>query len=232
MKKNLSLVIAVLFMAAPFMVSVADAQPDYSKAVIKQMKKECKKKTKQLSSEKWEVFGSSHSLEGALMVHYEKLMAEGVTEMVGFATSTQKNIGSAKLLQDAVEKYASLHSQNIKGRTVTKHGSEVSDEDIIEIDNFLQGFDSKVQGAIRGELKPSFMIYRQVSTPSGKPSYEFEGYFLVDTEAAHQARLRAMEEMLKEQEAMHKLSDKTAKWIKEAFEEEEGLMSDDELIGK
>ena len=217
MKKLLSILLVALIAAAP---SLVEAKSAYSKQLQKQRKKEYKEKMNKLKKEGWQVFGSSHTLDVVLLEHYEKLMEEGIDELVGFATSTQKNIGSAKLLQDAAEKYASLQGQELKGRTVTEHGSELSEEDLIELDSFLQGFGGKVQKEIAGELKPSYMIYRPSKTPSGKPCYEFEGYFIVDLESAHQARMKAMKNMMAEQKAMHQIADKTAKWIEEAFAED------------
>ena len=218
MKRILSIALSLFLLAAPSMV---DAQSAYSKRLEKQRKKEYKAKIKTLEKGGWQVFGSSHTMEVALLEHYDKLCVEGVYELSGYATSSQKNIGSAKLLQDATEKYASLQGQTMRGRTVTEHGSEMTEDDIIELDNFLQGFDAKVQAEIKGELKPSYMIYRKSTTANGKPCYEFEGYFIVNEEAAHRARVKAMEAMMKEQAAMHKLSEKTAKWIQEAFEEDD-----------
>ena len=43
----------------------------------------------------------------------------------------------------------------------------------------------------------------------------------MNTAAAHKARMEAMQVMMNEQAAMQKLSDKTAKWIQEAFDAEE-----------
>ncbi len=227
MKKVLSMIIAALFLASPSLVTVADAQSAYSKRLEKQRKKEYKEKIKKLTKEGWLIFGSSHTMEVALLEHYDRLCVEGVYELSGYATSSQKNIGSAKLLQDAAEKYASLQGQEMRGRTVTEHGSEMTEDDIIELDNFLQGFDAKVQTEIKGELRPSYMIYRKATTANGKPCYEFEGYFIVNQEAAHKARVKAMEAMMKEQAAMHKLSEKTAAWIKEAFEAEDGTAAEE-----
>lgn len=210
-------------LAAPTMV---EAQSAYSKQLQKQCKKEYKAKVKKLNKEGWQVYGTSHTLEVALLTHYDKLAVEGTEELSAAATSTMKNIGTAKLMQDASEKYASQMGQALKGRTVTEHGSEQTEEDIMEMDQFLQGFESKVKAEINGELKPSYMLIRPSKTASGKDCWEFEGYFLINQEAAHKARMRAMQEMMQEQKAMHKLSEKTAKWIQEAFDaEEEALMT-------
>lgn len=213
--------IFAVLMAAIVCLSFSSVEAkSISKVLEKQRTKEYKAKVKKLNKEGWQIFGSSHTIEVALLSHYEKLMQEGVNEQVGTATSSMKNIGTAKLLQDACEKYATQQGSEIKGLTVTEHGSEMTEEDLMEMDQFLQGFESKVSAEINGELKPSYVIYRQVKTPSGKAAYEFEGYFIVDQESAHKARMKAMKAMMQEQEAMHKLSAKTQEWIHEAFDKD------------
>jgi len=223
MRKLLLMLVAGLLIAAP---SQVDAASYYQKQLKKRVKKEYKEKVKKYNKEGWQVFGSSHTIEVVLLNHYEKLTDEDCEELVGYATSSQKNIGSAKLIQDALEKYAALQGSNIKGRTVTEHGSDLTESDLIELDNFLQGFDSKIQTDIQGEVKPSFMLYRESKTASGKPCYEFEGYYIVNVADAHRIRMKALEAQFQEQAAMHKLSEKTSQWVKEAFEEEEAQFLD------
>ena len=70
MKKIFSLLVAALILAAPTMV---EAQSAYSKQLQKQRKKEYKAKVKKLNKEGWQVYGTSHTLEVALLTHYDKL---------------------------------------------------------------------------------------------------------------------------------------------------------------
>ena len=185
----------------------------------KTMQKACKAKTKELTKGGWAIMGSSYTLDMALAKHYEKM--DGKQEIAGQAISTQKNIGSAKLQQDAIEKYATQIGMSIKGRVTTQHGSQVSSDAMEEIDSFLQGFDGKVQAELKGELQLSYMIYREAKQPNGKPCYEFEGYFIVDIDAAFQAREKAFNQMLAETQAHQKISKETAEWVQEAFEEDQ-----------
>lgn len=215
MKRIFSILFAALICISYSTVEASS----YSKQLEKQRKKEYKAKIKKLTKEGWSIFGSSHTLEVALLTHYDKLCVEGVHEQVGTSVSSMKNIGTAKLLQDASEKYATQMGQEVHGLTVTEHGSEMTEEDLMEMDQFLQGFESKVQAEINGEMKPSYIIYRETKTPSGKAAYEFEGYFIVDQEAASKARIKAYKAMMAEQAAMHALSEKTQEWINKAFAE-------------
>lgn len=219
MKKIVLMLVAAMF----FGVSTVEAQ--YSKMLEKQMKKEYKAKMKELSQGGWQVMGTSHSLEVALLKHYDALTQDDVYELEGVSTSSQKNIGTAKLQQDALEKYATSLSSSLKGRTVTEHGSALSEDDMIELDNFLQAFENKVQAEVNGDLKQSFTVFRE-TTLNGKKVYEFKGYFLVNKAKADADLLEAMKQQLAiakmqmKQQALHNSAEKTIKFLEEAFEKE------------
>ena len=66
MKKILVAILVLSFLAVPAM----NAQ---SRQLKKQLKKEYKLKIKKYSKEDWEVFGTSRTLEVALLMHYDKL---------------------------------------------------------------------------------------------------------------------------------------------------------------
>lgn len=217
MKKIFSLLMTAILCISFSTVDAASSP--YAKQLKKQRQKEYKAKLKEIKKGGWQIFNTSHTLEVALLTHYEKLMEEGVYEQASNSMSSLKNIGTAKLLQDACEKYATEIGAELKGKTVTEHASDASEEDLLELDNFLQGYKTKVQAEIAGEMKPSYFLYREIKTASGKAAYEFQGYFIVDKESAHKARLKAYKAMMAEQAAAHALSEKTEKWIDEAFKE-------------
>lgn len=196
-----------------------NAQSAYAKQKVKQAKKEYKQKVKKLNKDGWQVFGSSHTLEMALLNHYEALEKDGTTEVVGFATSTNKNVGKDKLKMSACTSYAQQIGSNIQGRMIEDMGSELSTEELSEFDNFYSAFQNKVAAEIRGELRPSYSIFREVDV-HGKKAYEFEAYFIVDEAAASHARIRAFENAAKESAVAQKYADKVSKFIEEAFIEE------------
>lgn len=212
----------ILFvLLAAFVCSTVSVDMQAATKTQKMMQKVCKRKTKEYSKAGWQVFGSSLPLDVALAKHYEKMEEEGAYELVSTASSTMKNIGDAKLLQNAMELYSSELATSLKGRTVTTHGSDMNETEMQELDQFMQAFESKVQGEIKGEIKASFKIYRQVKDAKGNPRYEFEGYFIVNADKAHQARIAAMKAMQEEAKARMNMSSKAADWINEAFAEED-----------
>jgi hypothetical protein len=198
----------------------ANAQTMYSKQKAKQAKKEYKQKVKSYQKDGWKIFGSSHTLEMALLEHYEALekAGEGAVELTGFATSTSEKIGSAKLKTDASESYAQMVSSNIRGRITEDMGSTLTTEELEEFEHFYAAYESKVATEIRGELHHTYSIYRAEKI-HGKDAYKFQAYYIVDEAAASRARIRAFENAAKESAVAQKYADKVHQFIEEAFEE-------------
>ena len=67
---------------------------------------------------------------------------------------------------------------------------------------------------IRGELKESFSVIR---TDSKTGNSQIQSYFLIDENAATQARIRAYENAYKESAAAQKYANKVSDFIKEGF---------------
>ena len=197
----------------------ANAQSAYEKQKAKQAKKEYKQKVKQYQKEGWEIFGSSHTLEMALLNHYEALEKDGVAEITGYATSASKNVAKDKLMMSACTAYAQMIGSNIKGRIVEDMGSTLTTEELAEFDHFYSAYENKVKAEIRGELRPSYSIYRAIKV-HGKDAYEFEAHYIIDEAAASRARIRAFENAAKESAIAQKYADKVSKFIEEAFVEE------------
>lgn len=191
-----------------------------AKQKAKQEKKEYKQKVKKYQKEGWDIFGSSHTLELSLLNHYEALEKDGVSEVTGFATSAVKNIGKDKLMMSACTAYAQQIGSYIKGRIVEDMGSIVSTEELEEFEHFYAAYENAVKAEIRGELRPSYTIYRPVKV-HGKDAYEFEAHYIVDEAAASRARIRAFKNAAKESAVAQKYADMVSNFINEAeFAEE------------
>ena len=92
-------------MALAIVAVPANAQ---SKQLEKQLKKEYKLKMKEYAKGDWKVFGTSRTLEVALLLHYEKLADDGVKEITTQTISTNKNLAKDKLMMNACTKYAQV----------------------------------------------------------------------------------------------------------------------------
>lgn len=211
--KNLLLFILAMALLCP---SASNAQ---SKALKKAHKKEYKTKMKEYKKDGWKIFGSSRTLEVALLSHYDKLNlgGENVYEIEGIASAFKsKNVGKQIAINDACNKYATQAGSHIKGRIVSDMGSN-ADDISSEFDHFYAAYERLVEKEIRGEMSESFSIIRD----NGNGSYEMHTYFIINEEAATKARIRALENAAKESEAAQKYAEKVSKFVREGFEPSE-----------
>lgn len=215
MKKTIQflLVIGMLF-ACP----VVNAQ---SRAMNKALKKEYKLKKKEFEKGKWVIYGTSRSIDVALLKHYEKLNEnENAYEIVGVATAFKsKNIGKQVALNNACNLYARQAGSHVKGRVVSDMANNADDVSA-EFDHFYAAYETLVEKEIRGEMVESFSIIREVGKEkkSGAAIYEMQTYYVIDEDAASAARIRAFEQAMRESEAAQKHAELVSKFINEGFE--------------
>lgn len=210
MKKTIQflLVIGMLF-ACP----VVNAQ---NKTLEKARKKEYKVKMKEYQKGNWKLFGSSRSLDVALLTHYDKLNngGEGVKEIVGIASKFKsKNIGKQWALNSACNYYARQAGSHVKGRVVSDMAGDAIDVEK-EFEHFYAAYESNVEKEIKGEMQESYCIIHD----NGDGTYEMQTYFIIDEEAASQARIRAFEQAMRESAAAQKHAEMVSDFIKEGFE--------------
>ena len=217
MKKTIQflLVIGMLF-ACP----VVNAQ---NKAMNKALKKEYKLKKKEFEKEKWVIYGTSRSLDVALLKHYEKLNEnENAHEIVGVATAFKsKNIGKQVATNNACNIYARQAGSHVKGRIVSDMANNADDVSA-EFDHFYAAYESLVEKEIKGEMKESFSVIRETGKEkaTGAPIYEMQVFYVVDEDAATAARIRAFENAMRESAAAQKHAKMVSDFIREGFEVE------------
>lgn len=195
----------------------------------KALKKEYKTKMKELKKGGWEIFGSSRSIEVALLNHYDKLnKGDGsIYEIVGIASAFKsKNIGRQMAINNACTIYASQAGSMVKGRVVSDMGAD-ADNLTVEFDHFYAAYERAVEKEIRGEMKESFSIIRQNSDNS----YEMQTFFLYDEDAALNARIKAFENAAKESIAAQKYADIISKFINETVVPGDGPSNGDDNKG-
>ena len=208
--KNLLLLFLTMSLLCP---SITNAQ---SKALKKAQKKEYKTKMKEYKKNGWTIFGSSRTLEVALLSHYDKLNqgGENVYEIMGIASAFKsKNVGKQTAINNACNTYATQAGSLVKGRVVNDIASN-GDDVAIEFDHFYAAYERLVEKEIRGEMTESFSIIRE----KGDGSYEMQTYFIINEDAATKARIRAFENAAKESEAAQKYAEKVSKFVREAFD--------------
>lgn len=209
MKKLLLLLVA-------FCVAVpATYAADKNKQLEKALKKEYKQKKKEFNKEGWKLFGSSRSLDVALLSHYDKLqnLAEDGREVVGVATNVKsKNAGHQMAINNACITYGQQAGSQVKGRVISDLAANGTDA-TGEFDHFYAAYERLVEKEIRGEMEESFTIIKEMSPGI----YEFQTFFIVSESAASKARIRAMEDALKESEAAQKHAKTIADFVRQGF---------------
>lgn len=213
------MMVAALVLSANCTTAFAqDAQSKTSELLEKKLKKEYKNKLKELKKQKWEIYGSSKTLDVALLTHYDKLAkgGEDAYEVVGTATKFKsKNIGHQTAINNACNIYARQAGSHVKGRVVSDMGAN-SDSIANEFDHFYAAYQSIIEKEIKGEMQESFSIIR----PNGDGSYEMQSFFIINEDAALKARVRAFEMAAKESAAAQKYAEKVSNFVKEGFKDE------------
>lgn len=210
MKKFLMMAMAAILMAAPMAMS-------QNKALQKAMNKEKKEKMKEYKKEGWKLFGSSHTLEVALLKHYDKLaeLGEDGREVVGIASRFKsKNVGKQMAANNACVSYAQQAGSSLKGRVVSDISGNGTDAEA-EFDHFYAAYERQVEKEIKGEMMPSYAVIHD----NGDGTYELQEFYIVSESAASKARIRALEDAMKESEAARKNAEKIAEFVRDGFED-------------
>ncbi len=206
----------VLFMLAIILMVPCVEATAQSKALKKAQKKEYNAKIKEYKKEGWKLFGSSHSLEVALLKHYDRLnsLGEDGHELVSLATKFKsKNVGKQMAINNACITYAQEAGSYVKGRVVSDlAGDGVSAE--AEFDKFYAAYERLVEKEIRGEMQESYAIIREL----GDGTFEMQVYYIVSESAATKARIRAFENAAKESAAAQAYANKVADFVREGFD--------------
>ena len=201
----------ILFLLTLCCIIPASAQLE--KKIAKQMEQEYKKTIKLYKKEGWKLFGSSHSVEMALLLHYQKLYKAGEEnqEIVGNCTRCKsKNVGHQTCINNAANIYAQQAKRVVSGRVASDIANS-SDEDKAEFDRFYAAYESQVEKEINGELQETYCLIR----PIGNGEYEMEAHFIVSESAATRARIKAYENAARESKAAQKYADEGSKFIRE-----------------
>ncbi len=206
MKKIIMLLLAVA-------IAVPAINADLNKTLNKALEKEYKVKKKQLNKEKWTPMGS-RSLDVSLLKHYQTLndTENDAQEIIGVARAKSKNTAYQMAANNAMIKYAGDAASSLKGRVMTDVFANGVDSES-DFDHFFSAYERLVEREIKGEMKESMALYRQL--PDG--TYEINTYYIVSENAAAKARMRALENAMKESEAAQRYADKISEFVNSAF---------------
>lgn len=209
--------IFALLLALCLLVPAVEAA-SVNKQLEKARNKEMKAKMKELKKEGWKVFGTSHTLEVALLSHYDKLnnLGEDGYEVMGVATGFKsKNVGKQMAANSAAVNYAQQAGSTLKGRVVSDmagNGSSATAEE--EFEHFYAAYERMVEKEIKNEMQESFSIIKE--NPSGVS--EMQTFYIVNESAASKARQRALENAMKESSLAQAQAAKVSEFIKNGLD--------------
>lgn len=209
MKKILTLLMALCFLAPAY------AQ-NYNKAIEKAQKKEVKQKMKEYQKAGYTIMGS-RTMEVALNKHYAKLNELGDDGIVidGISSRTKsKNIGEQMAINNATIKYAQKAGSTVKGRVVSDGFANGTDDEG-EFDKFYQAYERLVEQRVKNALVPSYSVIK--TNPDG--TYEIQAFFIVDESVARVARQAALEAALKDTNLAQKYAEKVRGFVNDKIEE-------------
>lgn len=205
----------LIFLMAFCLLVPAATNAQNSKALNKALKKEYKTKMKEFKKGGWSLYGSTRSLDVALLSHYEKLNKEGeeAYEIMGNCSQFKsKNVGHQTCINNACIIYAQQACRQLKGRIVSDIAGN-GDDASAEFDHFYAAYESLVQKEINGELQESFSVIKENSDGT----FEMQAFFIVSENAATRARIRAYENAAKESAAAQKYAQKVSDFVREGF---------------
>lgn len=199
------LVCAILFGC----VATVDAQ---SKA----LKKDVKKRVKELKKEGWKPLASSSTLEYAFSKYrtYLEEDPENRIEMVGIAIGKNVKIGRENAIMNGITSYASRAKAQVVGKMKSLLSSSATDAPEEEIDKFGAAYQAAVNTKIAGLVKQHLVLVKE----NKDGSKEFNVYMSIDEAQAKKAREAAALEA-KKNAALGDLSQKVEEFIGEPVEE-------------
>lgn len=210
MKKSFAffaLVCAILF----GYVANVDAQ---SKA----LKKDVKKRVKELKKEGWKPLASSSTLEyafGKFRTYLEE-DPENRIELVGIAIGKNVKIGRENAILNGITSYASRAKAQVIGKMKSLMSSSASDTPEEEIDKFGAAYEAGVNTKISGLVKQHLVLVKE----NKDGSKEFNVYMSIDELKAKKAREEAALEA-KKQAALGTLSQQVEEFIGEPVDPSE-----------
>ena len=205
------LIYAILALAL-IMPAAASAKTALEKARAKAHKE----KLKEYKKEGWKPLGSK-TLELNLLEHYDKLNKLGADghEVEGISTRTKSiNTGKQMAINNAVITYGQEAGSTLQGRVVADMSASGTDPDA-EFENFFAAYERLVEKEIRGEMEPSYTIMKD----NGDGTYEIRTYFIVEESNAQKARLRALEEAMKNSEIAAEHANKISTFVKQGLDD-------------
>lgn len=191
-----------------FGVAFAQSQ-ELTKREFKSIKKEAKAVARQLSKEGYKLLELG-DMQAQIQDYLTKAKS-GQKQIVGTAESCMSiNLGKTTALNNAINEYATMSGGVVKGR-ITSNTSSINGQ---QVDDIVAAYERLVLKEIKGEIQSCVTLVKQ-----NKKNYDVRVYCLVDYDAAHAAKMKAMRLALEELKLTQEYGAQISDWIGDGFEE-------------
>lgn len=176
---------------------------------------ELKEKLGEYTQAGWAIHGSTRTLQGKLIEHYDKLDANpDLYEVIGTSTGCRSvTVCRASALNAACVDFAVKMGQSLKGKTMRDMGIDEGTEVPTEYNKFQEACISKFQTEIKGELQESLALIKNNGSNN-----EYQMFFIVDKESAKKKRTQAIKDALKESKLNQEYAHAVEKFINDDVE--------------
>ena len=193
-----------IMVAAMIAISPVFAQ---TKRDVKSAKKEAKMAAKNLKKEGYRLLELG-DLEMQLEDYLLKAKS-GQKQIVGTAEGCMSiNLAKTTALNNAINEYATMSGGMVKGR-ITSNTSSINGQ---QVDDIVAAYERLVLKEIKGEIQTCVTLVKE-----SKKKYDVRVYCLVDYDAAHAARMKAMRLALEELELTQEYGSAVSDWIDEGL---------------
>ncbi|MDR1556105.1 MAG: hypothetical protein LBS88_03610 [Tannerellaceae bacterium] len=182
----------------------------------KTMEKEYKAKVKELKKQKWQISGSSLTLNAAIMKHQRTLDAnENSKELIATVSMCQSlNVCRSNALNNALIEYAQGAGSYVRGRIASDMFNNSSAEAPQELDNFYAAYERLVSAEVKGELE--FSLALEKKNGAGK---SYQAWYIINEDKASKARMRAMRRAAEESRLAQEYAHQISQFVQEGFGE-------------
>ena len=143
------------------------------------LQKECKKVTKQLKKEGWQVVDKSQTLEEAMAKYYNELEEGGISvvPVIGNGKSKSFNLAQSKAKSDATAQHAKMKGGEVHRIVETKVENTIKDGKATSKTTMDAASQSKTQQNIR-----AFVPITMLSRTGDDGNVEIRAYYVVNVE--------------------------------------------------